>query len=50
MLVNSLRGQLSEFGLIAPKGDWRVPKLEALALGEELPELAWAYAGNDPAL
>ncbi|MDP4360413.1 transposase, partial [Escherichia coli] len=36
MLVNSLRGQLAEFGLIAPKGVWRVPELEALAQDGEL--------------
>lgn len=28
MLVNSLRGQLAEFGLVASKGVWRVPELE----------------------
>ncbi len=44
MLVNSLRGQLAEFGLIAPKGVWRLPELEALAQGEELPEPARACA------
>jgi transposase len=26
MLVNSLRGQLAEFGLIAPQGIWRIPE------------------------
>ena len=31
MLVNSLRGQLAEFGLIAPQGVWRIPELHALA-------------------
>ena len=31
MLVNSLRGQLAEFGLVAPKGVWRLPELDALA-------------------
>jgi transposase len=31
MLVNSLRGQLAEFGLIAPQGIWRLPELRALA-------------------
>jgi len=44
MLVNSLRGQLAEFGLIAPKGVWRVPELEALAQDGELPEPARACA------
>lgn len=44
MLVNSLRGQLAEFGLIAPKGVWRVPELEALARDGELPEPARACA------
>ncbi len=44
MLVNSLRGQLAEFGLIAPKGVWRVPELEALAQEGELPEPARACA------
>ena len=44
MLVNSLRGQLAEFGLIAPKGVWRVPELEALAQDGELPEPAIACA------
>lgn len=33
MLVNSLRGQLAEFGLVAPKGVWRIPELDALAEG-----------------
>ena len=28
MLVNSLRGQLAEFGLVAPKGIWRIPELD----------------------
>jgi transposase len=32
-LINSLRGQLAEFGLIAPQGVWRVPQLHALAQG-----------------
>lgn len=27
MLVNFLRGQLAEFGLVAPKGIWRIPEL-----------------------
>jgi transposase len=31
MLVNSVRGQLAEFGLIAPKGIWSLPDLYALA-------------------
>jgi transposase len=44
MLVNSLRGQLAEFGLIAPKGVWRIPELEALTQGDELPEPARACA------
>ena len=30
MLVNSLRGQLAEFGLIAPQGIWRIQELHAL--------------------
>lgn len=30
-LINSLRGQLAEFGLIAPKGVWSIPDLHALA-------------------
>ena len=39
MIVNALRGHLSEFGLIAAKGIHRVHELLALALGEEgLPE------------
>lgn len=33
MLINSLRGQLAEFGLIAPKGTWRIPDLHELARG-----------------
>ena len=44
MLVNSLRGQLAEFGLVAPKGVWRIPELEALAQDGELPEPARACA------
>lgn len=44
MLVNSLRGQPAEFGLIAPKGVWRVPELEVLAQDGELPEPARACA------
>ena len=41
MIVNALRGHLSEFGLIAAKGIQRVHELVALALGEEgLPEAA----------
>ncbi|OIQ66510.1 transposase IS116/IS110/IS902 family protein [mine drainage metagenome] len=32
-LINSLRGQLAEFGLIAPKGVWSIPELHALAQG-----------------
>jgi transposase len=31
MLINSLRGQLAEFGLIAPKGTWSIPDLHELA-------------------
>lgn len=30
-LINSLSGQLAEFGLIAPQGVWRIPQLHALA-------------------
>ena len=33
MTVNALRGHLSEFGLIAPKGIHRVKELLALAPG-----------------
>lgn len=33
MLINSLRGQLAEFGLIAPKGTWSLPDLHELARG-----------------
>lgn len=47
MLVNSLRGQLAEFGLIAPQGVWRIPELHALAQdadGSVLPEPARACA------
>ena len=41
MAVNALRGHLSEFGLIAPKGIQRVKDLLALALSDEtLPEEA----------
>ena len=41
MIVNALRGHLSEFGVIAAKGGQRVPELIALALGEPgLPEEA----------
>ena len=41
MAVNALRGHLSEFGLIAPKGIHRVKELLALAQGDEtLPEEA----------
>ena len=32
-LINSLRGQLAEFGLVAPKGVWSIPELHALAQG-----------------
>ena len=39
MVVNALRGHLSEFGLIAPKGIHRVKELLALAQADEtLPE------------
>jgi transposase len=47
MLVNSLRGQLAEFGLIAPQGIWRIPELHALAQNADnsvLPEPARACA------
>lgn len=47
MLVNSLRGQLAEFGLIAPQGVWRIPELQALAQeapNSVLPEPARACA------
>src|SRR5947209_16714557 len=41
MIVNALRGHLSEFGLIAAKGIQRVHELVAMALGEEgFPEAA----------
>ena len=41
LTVNALRGHLSEFGLIAPKGIHRVKELLALALADEtLPEEA----------
>src|SRR3954463_10127453 len=41
MIVNALRGHLSEFGLIAAKGIERVHELVAMALGEEgFPEAA----------
>ena len=41
MTVNALRGHLSEFGFIAPKGIHRVDELLALALADEaLPEEA----------
>ena len=41
MTVNALRGHLSEFGLIAPKGIHRVKELLALAQADEtLPEEA----------
>src|SRR6202044_436765 len=41
MAVNALRGHLSEFGLIAPKGIHRIKDLLALAKGEDrLPEAA----------
>jgi transposase len=43
MIVNALRGHLSEFGLIAPKGIQRMEELLARALGDEgLPEEAKA--------
>jgi transposase len=47
MLVNSLRGQLAEFGLIAPQGIWRIPELHALAQDADnsaLPDPARACA------
>jgi transposase len=47
MLVNSLRRQLAEFGLIAPQGIWRIPELHALAQDTEnsvLPDHARACA------
>lgn len=47
MLVNSLRGQLAEFGLIAPQGIWRIPELQALAQDTDssiLPDPARACA------
>lgn len=33
MLINSLRGQLAEFGIIAQKGTWSIPELHELARG-----------------
>ncbi len=33
MLGNSLRGQLAEFGLIAPQGTWSIPALHDVARG-----------------
>lgn len=44
MLVNSLRGQLAEFGLIAPKEGMASSRAEALAQAGELPEPARACA------
>lgn len=47
MLVNSLRGHLAEFGLIAPQGIWRLRDLHGLAQNAadtKLPEVARAYA------
>ena len=44
MLVNSLRSQLSEFGLIVPQGIWRLNELHELAQRASrsvLPEAAW---------
>jgi transposase len=44
MLVNSLRGQLAESGIVAPAGVWRLPELQAAAMrapSERLPDLAW---------
>lgn len=48
MLVNSLRGQLAEFGLIAPKGTWSIPALHDLARGssEAVPPMRFAVASN----
>jgi transposase len=43
MLVNALRGHLAEFGLVGPKGIWRLPELRALAASapaSQLPDLA----------
>ncbi len=31
VLWETLRGQLTEFGLMTPQGVWRIPKLQALA-------------------
>ena len=31
MLVNSLRGQLAEFGLVVPQGNWRIRELRTVA-------------------
>lgn len=45
MLVNSLRGQLAEFGLIAPQGVWRIPELHALAQDASRTELPGAVRG-----
>ena len=45
MLVNSLRGQLAEFGLIAPQGVWRIPELHALAQDASRTELPDAVRG-----
>jgi transposase len=47
MLVNSLRGHLAEFGLIAPQGIWRLRDLHDLAQNAadtKLPEVARACA------
>ena len=47
MTVNALRGHLSEFGLIAPKGIHRVKELLALALADEtLPRTGQASLGD----
>lgn len=45
MLINSLRGQLAEFGLIAPQGVWRIPELHALAQDASRTELPDAVRG-----
>jgi len=44
-LINSLRGQLAEFGLIAPKGVWSIPDLHALAQGASSTVLPDAVRG-----
>lgn len=44
-LINSLRGQLAEFGLVAPQGIWRIPELHALAQDASRTELPDAARG-----